>query len=207
MARRTESGFTLIELLIVIGIIALTAGVIGLALRGGNASSALQSAQGTLGSLTSAARSQAALAGSEAALAVSNDPSGHPDRYLCDVAIAVLQGGSWVRVSDYTLLPPGIYVVPETGAPTASGVTFGRAVSTALKDSGTIDGESHLLLRYAATGLPMQGGVGAYLVVATADRQPPGSAKPIQFNNALAVRGLRLTAYGAVSYLNDPTDF
>jgi len=205
--RRSARAFTLIELLVVIGLIALTAGVLGLALRRDNSSTALQSAQGTVASLLAATRSEAALKGSDAALMIDNAP-GDADRYLHALVIAVQADGAWTQSGDYVLLPAGAYVVPPTGAPIADGtVNFGSATSSAsLLVSDTLNGAPHLIVRYTPLGIPSNGS-GGNLVLSTATLQSPASASPILFNNAQNVRGLVLSAYGAVTFVNDASGF
>lgn len=206
-ARTGNSAFTLIELLVVIGIIAATAGVIGLALRDGSPSAALQSAQSTVASLLSSARSQAALKGKDAAVMLAADAS-DSTRYLHALTIAVYDGTAWQQTSDYVNLPDGAYLVPPTGAPVESGVSFaangGTIGSTALNESVSLNNATHLFIRY--TPLGAVGGSGGYIVISTATRQPSGSP-PVKFNNDKNVRGLLLSAYGAVSLVNDRSGF
>ena len=123
-------GFTLIELLLVIGIITVLAAGIGTALQGGDRSVALRSAQGTLVSLLTVARGQAALVGRNAALLVQADPA--VDGYLCNLVVAVRDSAdtTWLPVDDWATLPAGVYVLPvNTPAPplTVAGNRLGWA--------------------------------------------------------------------------------
>lgn len=210
-------GFTLIELLVVIGLIALAAGVLGVALRGGNPGVALQSAQGTLGSMLSAARTQAALSGRNAALMIHNDPS-DADRYLRAVAVAVDDGtGVWVQHADYVMLASGCAVVPEV-AP-SGGLVDGNGDFSAVKSTallalpmiplagGGSNGASVACLgvQFSPTGTLVGGG--GNLVLASVSLQPPSVSPPLKFTNADNVRGLVISHYGAVTFINDKSGF
>jgi len=114
--------FTLIELLVVIGIIAVLAGGIGLAMRDNNPGSALRSAQGLALSSLSAARGQAALSQNNAQLIVQADNA--DDRFLRSIRVVVYDttvSGNWRQVGGEILLPVGVYVVPPSAI---TGVTF-----------------------------------------------------------------------------------
>ncbi len=117
--------FTLIELLVVIAVVAILAGITGVALRGGNQGAVLQSGQSALSSLVASARAQASVRLTNATIVVwgeydaskpevastylrraavmtyedtNSPPDGTPDKY-------VIRG-------DVLDLPRGVYFVP-----------------------------------------------------------------------------------------------
>ncbi len=120
------AGFTLIELLVVLGIIAAVVGGIGLAMRGGDDSVALGTAQRTMASMLTATRAQAVMNGTQARLIVHVDPD-EPDRFLRKVGIMrrAETGGDWIPTSDGTMLPRGTYFVPNPNHVGAADGLFG----------------------------------------------------------------------------------
>ncbi len=121
--QRTRAAFTLIELLVVLGIIAAVVGGVGLALRGGDDTVALGSAQRTVASMLTATRAQAVMNGTTARLIIHVDSS-EPEHFLRRVGIIkqLLQADGtpyspprWVPTSDGTALPRGTYFVPGVG--------------------------------------------------------------------------------------------
>src|SRR5690606_38218234 len=136
MKKRLQTkAFTLIELLVVIGLIVVLAGGIGLAFSGGDKANALHGAQGTLQSMVSAVRGQAALAGRDAALFVNADADDFDtERYLRTFVVAVkTTAGNWEVVGDEVTLPSGIYLLP----PPSGGSPFSKA--SIEPDSGTYE--------------------------------------------------------------------
>jgi len=200
--------FTLIELLVVIGIIAVLAGGIGLAMRDNNPGSALRSAQGLALSSLSAARGQAALSQNNAQLIVQADNA--DDRFLRSIRVVVYDttvSGNWRQVGGEILLPVGVYVVPPSaitgvtfdstnGAWTAKQSTF--FVSGGLPSLSTGD-SSKLLISNPITslGTVSQGG---RIVVATAHKS---GATSIVFDNPDSVRALDISRYGVASLINE----
>lgn len=107
---RRWSGFTLIELLVVIGLIALLAAGVGLALDGRNEGAAMRSGELTAAELFRVARSQAVLLQTRSRLIVLDDPE-DPERHLRQLGIVVEDPGlpdHWRAVSDGAVLPLGI---------------------------------------------------------------------------------------------------
>jgi len=229
--KRGRKAFTLIELLVVIGIIAIMVGVlVGVLGGGGNSSTALQSAQGTMSSLLASARAQAALTGYNAALFV-NDNKDNPDRYLRYCVIAVYQPDAngnytWVAANDGVYLPKGAYVVPpDVASQSATGVSFAAInvkgfdgaptkVSVTLNATSS---EPWLVLGISPLGSrvdvsvspknPPAATANGSIVLSTADPQPPGSQFPILFNNAQNVRGMSISQYGVAGFINDASGF
>lgn len=218
-----SKAFTLIELLVVIGIIGILVGVLAGVLGGGGQSSAMQAAQGTMSSLLSSARAQAALAGRDAAIAVNYDYSYNSDRYLryC-VVIVKDSSGAWVTANEGYYLPTGVYVVPAT-PPTSNdveaGVNFGTIYSSGF--DGSINGafnstksEKWLVLGINALGQRVNAvnssaavGSGTYVVFSVGNPQPPGTTPPLKFSNAYNLRGFSVSKYGVASFINDATGF
>lgn len=221
MPARTHHAFTLIELLTVIGIMALMATVLGLALREGSPAVALQSAQGTVASLLAAARGRAALSQNRSMLVVDADPAA--DSFLRGVHIAVEtapNSGQWLLTGDGTVLPRGIFVVP--GSADMSGATFAasdgsttpwpveRRSSLEMAPAGCVtpaaENPSGLYLGMTAplTALGAAGtGGGDKLVLAAARRTAAG----VIFDQPELVRGVALSSYGVAILVNDGPGF
>jgi prepilin-type N-terminal cleavage/methylation domain-containing protein len=204
-----SGGFTLIELLVVIGIIAVLAGAIGIGLRGGDQTVALQGGQSTVASLISATRGRAALANQDAALMVNaNDPA-DTSRYLRLLAVGVKDGsGNFVPTGDGILLPAGIYVVPPGGPSAAqreSGANWANLDSNALTGpvAFALDGvtsEQWYTLQLSLYGT-RTGGI--RLVLSRGERTETG----LIFTNEENVRGLEVSQYGAVTLIDSADAF
>ncbi len=213
--KRSRSGFTLIELLTVIGLIAVFSVVLGLALGRGNSGAALQSSQATLQGLFASARGQAAINQGDAYVVVNVDPQSEGFLREFHVALAVRAVGSPIgspidsyrAVGSPVTLSQGVYLVPRTTAHTYGGVLSfdGYNLSTAFSESGTngmtdIDGLSG---RYAiVNGMTSRGTSigGGQIVLAPAERRSPDSWV---FTNPDAVRGVSISHYGVLTFLND----
>lgn len=119
----SRRAFTVIELLVVIAIIGILVGTVGVAMRGGDRTVALQASQSSLSSLVAAARAQAALRLSPATIVIwgelDPDKPETGDTYLRRAAIMTHEdtdgNGSrdaYVQRGDVIDLPRGIYFVP-----------------------------------------------------------------------------------------------
>lgn len=128
----SRRAFTVIELLVVIAIIGILVGTVGVAMRGGDRTVALQASQSSLSSLIAAARAQAALRLSPATIVIwgelDPDKPETGDTYLRRAAIMTHEdtdgNGSrdaYVQRGDVIDLPRGIYFVPPDlgGSPPA----------------------------------------------------------------------------------------
>jgi prepilin-type N-terminal cleavage/methylation domain-containing protein len=221
MPPRRHHAFTLIEMLAVIGIMALMAGVLGLALREGNPAVALASAQGTVAGLLAAARDQAVLSQNRAMLVVDADPA--DERFLRGIHVAVeteRDSGQWRITGDDALLPSGIFFVPGTEG--VSGATFapgdgsagawpvgrrssvevappGRILPSAENQSGKYLGMTAPLAASDAAGAVG----GGKLVLAAARRTSAG----VIFDRPELVRGVALSSYGMAILINDGPGF
>lgn len=203
--------FSLIELLVVIGIIVLMIGALGLALRGGGGNVALQSAQGTLGSLLSAARAQAAVNQQNAMLVVDGDPAQDGFLRTVHVAVQAANGTDWNFVSEATL-PAGIFLVP--GNRTINGATCtatwpATRLSTVgdpaafVVASGGVTG-TYLLTGFTINSVGTPSTSGAKLIVSAGRRT---SAIALTFDNQELIRGVALSAYGAPVLINNAAGF
>jgi len=204
MRRHRQSAFTLIELLVVIGVIALMAGALLFGLSGGNSSVSLGTAQSSLAGLLSAARSQAAIEGRDVAIMINADLNDR-ENYLHTMVLVGAKGGEWEQIGDMISLPNNIYVVPPSSVPTQQGVYFAKAVSSALAVGNKLEGVPQLSLRFTSLGKP--DGTNGAIVFSTADRQPESVLSPILFNNAEDVRGVIISAYGAVTFVDEKNGF
>lgn len=208
---RKARAFTLIELLVVIGIIALLAGAIGIGLRGGDQTVALQSGQATLSAMVSATRGRAAIAGANARLLV-NANEADPDRYLRYLAVAVETSTSpstFTIVGEGVSLPAGVYVVPSSDVPVGSKSTWpSELASSALSASpqSAVDpsgAENETWYYYEMTKFGTPSMSSNRFVLSTAERTETG----IEFTNMQNVRGLKISEYGTVTLIDDAAGF
>ncbi len=214
-SHRRTAAFTLIELLVVVGIIALLAGVIGVALRGGNPGAALQTGQSTIVSLLANARGQAALNQTNAMLIVDVTNKGD-DNYLraFQVVTETTPGsGTWQPTGDVVKLPQGIYLVPKdnSGLVTMSN-WVGTRFSSALQDS---TGKPIIGLPKLATGAAPSylkfnaysqfGTVSAGTIILAAGQRT--GATTIALSSADTVRGVNLSKYGIATLVNEGASF
>lgn len=221
-SRHPRRAFTLIELLVVIGLIAVLAGGIGLALGRGDGGVAMQNAQGILASSVSSAKSVAALNQANAGLYLNVDPNS--DGFLREVRIGVaasvdadgdpITPNENVRIQrgDPILLPKGTYVVPASGALSADVTYTGTWTGlystlytptdvTLKRDDGiaNIPGTFHLLVDFNSRGTPDTSG-GNRVILAPAVVQ---AADDLKFDRPETVRALVLSRYGFASFVND----
>jgi prepilin-type N-terminal cleavage/methylation domain-containing protein len=218
-----RSGFTLIELLVVIAIIGLFAGAIGVALRGGDQSTAIGSAQRTVSSMITAARAQAAMNGTPARLIIyaETGAAGEFDKLLRYLQIVTWDGSKWVPQGAGTYLPKGAYIVPPDDS-LSSVVSFssvpawpapnrrrsdlnyqtGNPPTNQPKDAKTIEGGSSAdfyFIEFNGRGSP----VGGRQIVAVA----PGRIQPgrLEFSQPEGVLATMALPTGAVVNLADPS--
>ena len=214
-----QKAFTLIELLVVIGIIAILAGGIGVAMRDGNPSAALQEGQSVLASLLASARGQAALKQANAMVIVDADTTSETFLRAFQVVVETPPAGSntWQSTGAVVTLPQGVYMVPKTT--TLNGVTLSdpsgawkpKRISTALQDttagsvSGITTGQYLKFVAYTSLGtLSTTGNPGNNLLIAAGKRT---SATAITLGNSDQVRGLQLSKYGIATLVNVGSSF
>ncbi len=230
-ARGPRRAFTLLELLIVVGLIALLAGGIGLAL-GDSSGRSLATAQQQLAALVGQARATAAVGQTETRLLFYgvSPPLGDATRFLRQVQLvrAVAPGSAattWEPVGPALTLPRGIFVVPPvTTGLTAAGVIWPLTPAPRSTLNAVL---AHTL---TVGGLPLTPAFGAsywlefspngslnstaatlggqpYPKLAVATASPSATNVPL-FNNPGAVRGLLIRpATAAVTYVNDAASF
>lgn len=215
--QRPSLAFTLIELLVVIGLIGVLAAGIGIALGRGGSANALQSGQGTLQALISAARAQAAIKQSTADLVVDVEPTS--DGFLRTFYVVVNNEAVGAAVS----LPQGIHLVPKTTGTTYSGgvrfkadasdsadntAIWSSLVSDAFDNSAaTVSNAANTSTYRKVIGITTRGTAspsGGNLVLSSAERE---SGSTIVFNNPAAVRGALISTYGVMTPINDADAF
>jgi len=221
--RTGRRAFTLLEVLVVVGLIALLAGGLGLALgdTGGNS---LATAQTTLATMVGTARAQAAVQQTETILAIyaTRPPGGDAQKYLR--LLQVFRNNRpgvtppvWVPAGAPVSLPRGVYMVPTTTTGLlAAGIVWPTnppLVSTLRGPIGLAQpagtpfgtGATAFVVEFSPDGTIAQVGnlTHARLVLGTA-----ALANNIpQFNNNAAVRGVILRPTGAVTFVNQANGF
>jgi prepilin-type N-terminal cleavage/methylation domain-containing protein len=200
-------GFTLIELLVVIGLIALLASGVGIALNNKNPGTMLQSAQGTLVGALSSARSQAALNQADAMIIVkAGDPS--VENFLRSIQIVVEKtpgSDDWREVGTEIILPEGVYVVPGATItnvmtdPAGKPSTFFSG-NASVRIDGTYTTDTYMCSgKFTSLGL-LSGGLSGSILVA------PGtftSETNLTLENKNAARGLVISRYGIATSVDD----
>ena len=218
MSRRAPKGFTLIEVLVVIGIVAVFAGIVGAGLRTNSSAVHLQSAQPIVASMLEAARTTAQVKHARVALVVDADLNG--DGFLRRIRIAkesAPNSGVWQVGSVAETLPDGIFVVPGSGV--LNGVEFSEgngAWTEALRSSLRLAGVDEVaaspdagVASFLVMARPFEEsgttGAGADMrwVLAAGRRSGTG----VTFANPLAVRGVILGTYGIEIPVDDAANF
>jgi hypothetical protein len=197
------------ELLAVTALLALLAGLMGLAWRNPGDTSALQGGQDLVASLCGAARIQAVLDGVDARLIVAVDPgdtSAHL-RYLQIVREDPAHPGQWRADGSGYWLPRGVFIVPPAGAAVPGNPDWpATRCSTALSAStdpltinGVLAGQFYHL-QYAARGT-----TGGGSIVLTMGRW--SGEVELTFDNPDNVRGVLVRSSGALTLLDDAGAF
>lgn len=215
-------GFTLIELLVVIGLIAVLAGVFGLALGRGNSGTALQTAQSTMAAMVAGARSQAAVAQTDAAVLINVEPSS--EGFLRELRIATTtdNGATWIATGTQALLPLGIYLVPASGSFATTRVDYSTTPSWAVANrssafTGSVinqlestngstnltDDNHRVLVRFNARGTT---GANTLSRIVFSPGQQTGDSTLV-FDNPAALRGMTISNYGIATLRNDAESF
>lgn len=220
--RSSFRAFTLIELLVVIGLIALLAGGIGVAMKNKNPGSALRSAQSILVSTLSAARSQSVLNQVDAMILVQADPA--QDNFLRSVKVVVqtaANANTWKEVGSEVVLPEGVYVVPPGTSVTGATLTLLDSSSTGRRSlfllTSTVDGGTSGLGALVASGKYFKSfrftALGA-LVDDTGTTKVTGGRMLVSAGtqsgptawtlaNDSAIRGFAVSKYGIATAIND----
>lgn len=224
---KCRRGYTLIELLVVVGLIALLAGGIGLAL-GDSGGNSLSTAQTTLSTAVGLARAQAAVNQTEAIVAIyaTPPPAGDADRYLRLIQVfrsetpgASPQTATYTPVGSPLLLPRGVCVVPNTTAGfLVPGITWqanppliSSVTQTAIRGqpAGTPFGtstNSAYIVEFKSDGTVTQIGTQTHARLILGATTRAANNRP-QFVSDNAVRGILIRATGAVTFANDKSGF
>lgn len=208
VGRLPTSAFSLIELLALLGVVALLGSSLGLALSGDNVGRSLQEAQALLSANLTAARTHAALSRrATRVLVFTREDRG---RIADDVAWRYLElvneneAGEWEAVGVGSCLPKRIRLVPKTMPTTVPGVTWSATALSSLpgevelriRRHGRVESVSCLYVEFTPLGNTSV----ATLVVSPA-RRLSDKAGPLVYDRPEAVRGVKLSQYGAQTLL------
>lgn len=228
MSTRTRRGFTLIELLVVLGVIAVLAAVLIGGLSGSNQGALLHSSQGMLSNGIALARNKAMSSGHRTRLLVNNALT-DPQRYRRMIAVLeeIPNSTNWLTLETF-YLPEGVYVVPnerrfisgllknenEWTEFESTNALDSRALQASVGNDGdTLDlvidspvSQNWEYLSFYPAGTTLNEGD---IVLASGLRRDPGSIAqglpPIELYSPQSVRGLFLSKYGLVRFINDRT--
>ncbi len=221
-------GFSLIEMLVVAGLLAGLSFFLLNGLGGAGQSAALQTAQGTMTSMITAARTKAMASGESSRLMIHVDPgsASQPARYLRYVALQTQTAGGWLTVADF-FLPDGVYIVPGNFASLPSGLfategstawtrTDGSALrSTALRSNQIILEAVNSSRAEEWAGITISANPGTAqsgdIVLAAGRQRAPSSGgageSPIELINPDSVRGLTVSSYAVPALINARSGF
>lgn len=188
---RASRAFTLIEILVVIGIMAVVATIVGVGLSRGGEGTALTAGQSLLVSQLNAARAQAALGASRAALVVATDAT-DPERDRRFVAVAIEDAGIWRAVSDGTTLPNGVLVRDFAAGSTLLSQTLAVAL-----DPGDTTTACAAVVFESGGRISTAGGGQMWLSVGIRDEQG------WSISTDSPSRGISVSRYGAFTPLDD----
>jgi len=199
---------------VVIGIIAVMAGLLAVGLRSGDRGVALQAGQVTLHGLIAGTRAKAALHQQSGSLVVDGDPTS--DGFLRRLVIAVHPGGlinEGAIAGEYLFLPRDIYLVPPpTGVPgmgladnwpvARRSTGFANVAFTLRDGSGAVIDGSWLRVN-TLTVIGTTNNAGKLVLGAGARR----SVDEVFLTSSEQLRGLQLSQYGVAAMVNDAAGF
>jgi type II secretory pathway pseudopilin PulG len=206
-----SGAFTLLEILFTVTLVVAFVAGIGLSWRGGGRAAGLQAGQATVAGLVAAARGTAAATGRNAALLAQAgaDPADGALRRLV-VATRNRADTAWEPVDAWVELPAGVALLPPL-APEGAAVRAGedwtglrsRALSTATEVCDAV--ACHLLVFTPRGTVNALGG--GPLIVAPVVALPPGSGTPWRYEQPEAVRGVIVSSYGQVTWVETREGF
>lgn len=207
---RPFEGFTLLEVVVVLGLlVVLMGGAVAIG-RGGGRAIALRTAQDTVMSLLTVARSEAALRGRNVALLVQTDSTARA--FLLRRLVVAVEEGSpdvWFPLHAWQTLPSGVAFLPSVvpaGDAVEAGATWGALRSSALAGASVMcDGLACAPLVFTSRGTVFRGA--GDLVLAPANPLSETSMDPWQYVQPEAVRGVSVSVYGLVTIVDDVTGF
>lgn len=171
----------------------------------------LQASQSTVVSMITLARGQAAVTGRNAAFLVNNNPTSERyRRYL--IVIVQNESGNWVALNEGVFLPPGCYVLPQTGpsvAATEPGSDWTGLDSSALRTSVSGVFVSGVSEDWEGVNITARGTTSntGDIILANGRVDSPGSSPPFVFLNPDNVRGVNVLSYGTTRLINDRLGF
>lgn len=219
-------GFSMAELLIVIALIAIMATGIGVAFRGGDSSTALVSAQSTLGALFTSAQLQATTSGREVYVMVDmtpgnlNNPNtvnqGYLRRFVTFRHTSTNASGAKVfnAIGKPVFLPQGAYLSPPQGMD--DGFEWEADVDIRRR---TMGGDRHTAFgitlptgytgtwygwKFSPSGrIEVQGSdMVSQIVLVAGNKVPPTNYVRVAELDAYQSRGVKISYYGQVSMVD-----
>lgn len=208
--RRDCAAFTLVEVLFVTALLVTFIAGVGLAWRGGGRAVALQAGQATVAGLVASARSTAATTGRNAAVLVVAE-SARPGEVLRRLVVASRNPDAtvWEPVDAWVELPAGVALLPpavldEDAVVPGEDWTGLRSHALSATTESCDEAVCHVL---AFTPRGTFVGLGGPLIVAPAVALPPGSARPWRYEQPDAVRGVIVSSYGQVTWVQTQAGF
>lgn len=200
---RGRSAFTLLEIVVVLALVAVLAGIVGVALRGNSSGSAVLSAQRQMAGLVSAGRAHAALSQVEVRLLVCADASAEGTLSLRALRFVRAERATWGELGGIVELPAGTAVVPPVGV-AVSGEHWPATAWNGPVDLGLAAAEwrSVYFLRFLPDGRVLgRAGCGPSLLLAVAPIRRSGAA--LAFEGPASALGLLVQPSGGVTFLED----
>ena len=209
-----RSGLTLVELLLVLGIVALAAGSLGRGLLAGDPAVSLEASQRLISSLLVAARTEAAATRTRARLLIYADVSENEDtdkKLRFARVVRRRMDGSWDAVGAGIYLPKPARILPSAPPPVRAGASWGSSPLSSFNGEGAIRvmvGDGGQTARYHFIEFsPLGTMTAATLVISPGETTDGPSPSSVIFHQPNDVRGIKLSQYGAQTFLPDANAF
>jgi len=205
---------TLVELLMVLGIVALAAGSLGRGLLAGDPAVSLEASQRLISSLLVAARTEAVAARTNVRLLVYADVSENSDTHKRLRFARVVRrrtDGSWDAVGAGIFLPKPARILPEVPPPVRAGAVWGSSPLSSFSGDEAMPvvvGNERQTARYHFVEFsPLGTMTAATLVIAPGETIEGVTSPSVIFHQPGDVRGIKLSQYGAQTFLPNANAF